>query len=130
MNDVNIKNIFNLMDAIVIHGTANCDDGKPEHEYEFPELLAFLLAQSPTVLSAQRASAERNMSPQCKLIFDYLKQGNTITQRSALLDFGVMSLPRRISDLKEHHNINIKSTMEHNKLTGQRYARYSLEKVA
>lgn len=86
-----------------------------------------LVASKPVT---KRAGAAKKMSPQCRMILDHLKQGNTITQRSALLDFGVMALPRRISDLKEHHGINITSTMEHNKLTGQRYARYSLNKAA
>ncbi len=37
-----------------------------------------------------------------------------------------MALPRRIADLKDR-GYKIKSLLEHNKLTGQRYARYSLE---
>lgn len=67
----------------------------------------------------------RKLSPQCKLILDHLRKGHTITQRSALMDFGIMALPRRVADLKES-GYRIESVMEHNKLTGQRYARYSL----
>lgn len=67
------------------------------------------------------------LTPQCQMIINHLKKGHTITQRSALLDYGIMSLPRRITDLKEK-GFNIVSVMEHNKLTGQRYARYSLAK--
>ncbi|WP_218195179.1 helix-turn-helix domain-containing protein [Pseudomonas sp. 1239] len=57
---------------------------------------------------------------------NHLKKGHSITQRSALLDFGVMALPRRISDLKEM-GYPISSEIEINNLTGQRYARYSLK---
>ncbi|WP_018868297.1 MULTISPECIES: helix-turn-helix domain-containing protein [unclassified Thioalkalivibrio] len=65
------------------------------------------------------------LSPQCKIIIKHLQKGNTLTQRSALMDFGIAALPRRIADLKEH-GFNISSVMEKNKLTGQRYARYGL----
>jgi len=41
------------------------------------------------------------------------------------MDFGVMALPRRIADLREH-GYHIVSVLENNKLTGQRYARYYL----
>lgn len=68
----------------------------------------------------------RKLSPQCELILNHLKKGHSITQRSALLDFGVMALPRRISDLKEM-GYPISSEIEINNLTGQRYARYSLK---
>jgi hypothetical protein len=68
----------------------------------------------------------RSLSPQCALILNHLRKGHSITQRSALMDFGVMALPRRIADLKECGH-NIVTVMEHNKLTGQRYARYSLK---
>jgi hypothetical protein len=59
------------------------------------------------------------------MILDHMQKGNSITSRSALLDFGVMSLARRILDLKER-GYQIESTIETNKLTGQRYARYEL----
>lgn len=74
---------------------------------------------------AKHAGVAKKTSPQCRMILEHLRSGNTITQRSALLDFGIMALPRRIADLKEA-GYNIRSTMELNKLTGQRYARYSL----
>ena len=70
---------------------------------------------------------EKKLTPQCKAIIEHLKKGHTITQRSALMDFGIMSLPRRICDLKEL-GYKIKSVLEVNKLTGQRYSRYSLTK--
>ncbi|OIN07924.1 helix-turn-helix domain-containing protein [Oceanisphaera psychrotolerans] len=73
-------------------------------------------------------SKQRNLSPQCEVILNHLRKGHTITQRSALMDFGVAALPRRIADLKEL-GYRIESVMEHNKLTGQRYARYSLKET-
>ncbi|WP_095210291.1 helix-turn-helix domain-containing protein [Endozoicomonas ascidiicola] len=69
----------------------------------------------------------KNLTPQCYVILNHLKKGRTLTQRSALMDFGVMALPRRISDLKEA-GYTVHSVMEKNTLTGQRYARYSLTK--
>lgn len=68
---------------------------------------------------------KRSLSPQCKQLLKQFKKGRTVTQRSALLDFGIMALPRRIADLKEH-GYNIQSEMEENHHTGQRYARYRL----
>ena len=67
------------------------------------------------------------MTSQCERLLRHLKKGRSLTQRSALLDFGVMALPRRICDLKEA-GYNIESIMEKNSLTGQRYARYTLRK--
>lgn len=75
----------------------------------------------------RRAGATRRLTPQCVLILEHLMKGRSITQRSALLDFGVMALPRRIADLREH-GYNIVSVLESNKLTGQRYVRYYLGK--
>lgn len=72
-----------------------------------------------------RTGATRRLSPQCARILNHLMKGHSITQRSALMDFGVMALPRRIADLREH-GYNIVSVLENNKLTGQRYARYYL----
>lgn len=66
-----------------------------------------------------------HLTPQCRTLLEHLKKGRTLTQRSALMDFGVMALPRRIADLKEA-GYDVSSTMECNTLTGQRYARYKL----
>ena len=63
---------------------------------------------------------------QCDELLRHLKEGYTLTQRSALLDYGVMSLSRRICDLKAR-GIKISRKLENNVSTGQRYARYQLE---
>lgn len=67
----------------------------------------------------------RKLSPQCSILLSHFEKGRSITQRSALIDFGIAALPRRIADLKAA-GYEIVSVMESNKLTGQRYARYSM----
>lgn len=56
-----------------------------------------------------------------------LLDGHSLTQRNALLDYGIMALPRRIADLKET-GFPISTVMMHNKTTGQRFARYTMAK--
>jgi len=63
---------------------------------------------------------------QVDIIRAELLKGNTLTQRSALMDFGIMALPRRIADLKEQ-GFPVASTIKTNPMTGQRYAQYSLD---
>lgn len=88
--------------------------------------LCFLTKATKEKPVAKRAGAKK-ISPQCSMILKHLQAGHSITHRSALMDFGVMSLPRRICDLKELGH-DIVSVMEHNKLTDQRYARYHLSR--
>jgi hypothetical protein len=64
------------------------------------------------------------LSPQCRQILNDLYRG-TVTQRSALMDHGIMALPRRIADLKEA-GYPIEKVMKRNPHTGQRYASYYL----
>lgn len=64
------------------------------------------------------------LSRQCRIILRHL-QTNAITQRTALMDHGVMALPRRIADLKEA-GYQIESVMKKHPVTGQRYASYYL----
>ena len=65
------------------------------------------------------------MKSQVDKLLEHFKQGQVTTLRSALIDFGVASLPRRISDLRERGH-NIQKTMKRNPVTGQRYAEYYL----
>lgn len=65
------------------------------------------------------------LTPQCRQILSRLMKGQTITQRSALMDHGIMSLTRRICDLKDA-GYKIESVMKTNPATGQRYASYYL----
>lgn len=55
-----------------------------------------------------------------------LLKSNSISQRSALMDFGIMALPRRIADLKET-GFPVKTEIKHNPMTGQRYASYTMD---
>lgn len=71
---------------------------------------------------------EIHLTPQCALLLEHLRKGHSITLRSALLDYGIQALPRRIADLKAA-GVPIVKVMERNKLTGQPYARYSLAKT-
>lgn len=64
---------------------------------------------------------------QVNVIRKQLLKGNTLTQRSALMDFGIMALPRRIRDLKET-GFPVKTEMRVNPQTGQRYAAYSMDR--
>ncbi|GGX91006.1 hypothetical protein GCM10007160_18090 [Litchfieldella qijiaojingensis] len=66
------------------------------------------------------------MATQVETIRRQLLAGNTLTQRSALMDFGIMALPRRITDLKET-GFPVKVEMKSNPMTGQRFAQYSLD---
>ena len=53
-----------------------------------------------------------------------LKDGS-LTQRSALMDFSIMALPRRIADLKAS-GFPVKTEIKINPKTGQRYAQYTM----
>jgi hypothetical protein len=56
-----------------------------------------------------------------------LLSGGSLTQRSALMDYGIMALPRRIADLKAQ-GFPVKSEMKTNPNTGQRFAQYTFDK--
>jgi len=40
------------------------------------------------------------LTPQCLELLEHMTKGHSVTQRSALIDFSIAALPRRISDLK------------------------------
>jgi hypothetical protein len=65
---------------------------------------------------------------QVDIIRKQLLEGNTLTQRSALLDFGIMALPRRVADLRET-GFPVKVEMKTNPHTGQRYASYAMNDI-
>lgn len=78
-------------------------------------------------MARKKPTPQHELTRQCVVILNHLSKGHTITQRSALMDFGIMALPRRIADLKEA-GYGVVGVMETNSLTGQRYKRYSLAK--
>ncbi len=68
------------------------------------------------------------MTPQANTVLKHLQQHGSISQAEAATVYRIRALPRRISDLKEAGH---KITRELKKdPTGQRYARYSLDKEA
>jgi hypothetical protein len=68
------------------------------------------------------------MTPQAQTILKHLKTQGSITQAEANLIYKIRALPRRILDLKEA-GCKIASVLKVD-ATGQRYARYSLEREA
>jgi hypothetical protein len=50
-----------------------------------------------------------------------------ISQREAMIDYSIQSLTKRISELRELGH-NIKTMHKKHPVTGQRYARYVLER--
>lgn len=73
----------------------------------------------------------KNGMTQQQLILNYIRKKGHITQRDAILDLGVQSITRRITDLKEAGHKIVTERCIH-PATGQNYTRYSLadEKVA
>lgn len=77
-----------------------------------------------------------NLSPQARLVLDYLKSGRTLTVQIALNSLRVHALPRRIKDIKEWfatlqpgdefhgHTIGHANKKDH---WGARYVSYSLK---
>lgn len=60
------------------------------------------------------------ISRQCELVLSLLKEGKRLTVRSAIVDYGISSLPRRILDLKQS-GFKIKS-----ELIDKKYKEYYL----
>lgn len=77
------------------------------------------------VVGIRSESLKTTSTTQAKRILNHLKAGNSMTQRSALMDFGIMSVSKRISELREHGH-DIRKVMEKNNHTEQRYMRYWL----
>lgn len=90
-----------------------------------PKTFTVNLASTEPATEVKKVTPLESLTPQCRLILKHLNNGNTITQRSALLDYNIASLPRRVSDLKEN-GYDVIAEMQNNTLTGQRFARYSL----
>lgn len=66
------------------------------------------------------------MKPQTKLVLDHIQRTGSITQREAIMDHSVQSLTKRVAELRDL-GYDIKSEFKKHPLTGQRYARYTLE---
>jgi Helix-turn-helix domain len=60
---------------------------------------------------------------QNETILQHLRKARSISQREALIDHGIQSLTKRISELREM-GYNIVTKHKKHPVTGQRYARY------
>lgn len=65
------------------------------------------------------------LTPQAQTVLKHLRGAGSITQREAMLDHSIPSLPRRIKDLREA-GYDVVGVWKTHPLTGQRYTRYSL----
>lgn len=72
-------------------------------------------------------SLRDQLTPQAYRILNYMRSVGSITQRDALLDLGVQSLTRRISEIRAFYNVDV--SIRHHKASGQRYARYTLKSL-
>ncbi len=72
---------------------------------------------------------QNKLRPQLRQILTHCKAVGFISGRTALIDYGIVSLSRRINDLEE---LGYTVTRERKKhpATGQRYVRYSVDDLA
>lgn len=68
---------------------------------------------------------ELSMTPQARKVLRHMEKRGSITQRDALLDHGVQSLHRRLTEITRA-GFNVQKDRKVNKATGQRYTRYTL----
>lgn len=71
---------------------------------------------------------KKNKPSQKAMILDWLLLGNSLTPVEALKMFGCFRLGARIADIKEMGYL-VHTEMVHDRKTGKRYARYSIECV-
>lgn len=64
---------------------------------------------------------------QNELVLNHLKRTGSITLREAFLDYSVQCLTKRIQELREL-GYKITTQFKHHPTTGQRYARYVLNR--
>lgn len=65
------------------------------------------------------------LSPQALKLLMYLRETGSVTQRDALLDLGIQSLTRRVTELRAHYEIF--GDRRKHKVSQQRYVRYFLK---
>ena len=65
---------------------------------------------------------------QNEIILRHLKKAKSISQREAIVDYSIQSLSKRISELRQA-GFNIVTKHKNHPVTGQRYARYVLERT-
>ena len=65
------------------------------------------------------------MQKQLDTIMKHLETVGSITNREAIVEYNIMSLPRRIKDLEEF-GVKFNRVMKAHPVTGQRYVRYHI----
>jgi hypothetical protein len=71
-------------------------------------------------------STETSLTPQAKIVLDYLKTGRDLTGLIAMVTLGVVSLTSRISELRKAGvNVQTGLSKDHN---GKRYRKYWIAK--
>jgi hypothetical protein len=69
------------------------------------------------------------LTPQMRMILNHVNRVGYITARAAIMDYGIMSLSRRICDF-EDAGWTVETEERKNPATGQRYVRYFLKAPA
>lgn len=72
-------------------------------------------------------SVMEDLTPQARVLFHHLNVHGSVTQREAMIELGVQSLTKRVSELRKH--FIIVSDIRIHKTTQQRYCRYFLKGV-
>lgn len=65
---------------------------------------------------------KKHFSRQCTVVLNALKRGERLTTVSALMKYKIGDLRRRIKDLRDYHNIDVKSSF----VPGTRFKEYYL----
>ena len=82
--------------------------------------------KAPRIVCSNVSVAVMNdLTPQARSLFLHLNAHGSVTQREAMIDLGVQSLTKRISELRRH--FVIVSDIRVHKTTQQRYCRYFLK---
>lgn len=66
---------------------------------------------------------KRHFSTQCSVVLQALQRGERLTTVTALVNYKIGDLRRRIKDLKDYHRIDIQSSF----LPGTRFKEYYLK---
>jgi hypothetical protein len=52
-----------------------------------------------------------HLNTQCKMVKSILESGYRLTVRSAMINYGIGDLRRRVKDLRDYHGMDIKSRL-------------------
>ncbi|MCF4099803.1 helix-turn-helix domain-containing protein [Maritalea mediterranea] len=89
-----------------------------------------LLTQQAEALEGARGwKGKSGKMTQVEKILNHIKTAGSISQREAMLDYGVQSFHRRLSDIRER-GIKLYPQSKKHPTTGQEYTRYYLNPPA